>query len=151
MDFLTHRLRLSPPAVSRAPRARGGRRPVRRRKAWGLLALLVIPLTTCTGGCQSSSEGVPRTLPGSEEGGARAFSPDGRALALGPGKGRVRLWDPAAGQERPCSISHPDTVWSLAFSPDGKHLASGSRDETVRLWDATTGRETDCLRHDGWV
>jgi WD40 repeat protein/serine/threonine protein kinase len=50
----------------------------------------------------------------------RAFSPDGRTLAM-TGREGVELWDSATGRLR---ATLPGRFWSLAFSPDGKTLAA---------------------------
>ncbi|HEV3259806.1 MAG TPA: hypothetical protein VG013_23260 [Gemmataceae bacterium] len=68
-----------------------------------------------------------------------AFSPDGKAIALGSGN-CVRLWEVATGKELRRLKGHEDEVSSLAFSPDGKTLASGSWDRTVCFWEVSTGK-----------
>jgi WD40 repeat protein len=65
-----------------------------------------------------------------EEGGSPvAFSPDGRALAVGDD-----LWDLTTGKKAGRLAGHRGEVESLAFSPDGARLASGSMDTTVLVW-----------------
>ncbi len=76
-----------------------------------------------------------------------AFSPDGKILATGHGRGPLRFWDAATGKElRRCSGCQ--SAQCLAFSLDGKTLASGggggllgSQDQTIRFWDVASGRE----------
>ena len=76
------------------------------------------------------------------------FSPDGRTLASGSSRGRVRLWDLAAGTPTaaPASV-HEDGVQALSFSPDGATLASGSSDR-ADLWDVAKGASIRRLQSD---
>ncbi len=68
-----------------------------------------------------------------------AFSPDGKRLAIGDGKGSVQVWDVATGQVVLMCTGHSGGVRSVAFSPDGERLASGSDDKTVKLWSSERG------------
>jgi hypothetical protein len=63
-----------------------------------------------------------------------AFSPDGRALAVGSDNA-VSLWEVATGGKRAEFAGHAGTVHALAFAPDGRRLASGSDDTTILVWD----------------
>ena len=65
-----------------------------------------------------------------------AFSPDGEALATAGMSRKVRLWNPATGQELLTLEGHKAQINSVAFSPDGSVLASCSHDGAVRLWRA---------------
>ncbi len=75
-----------------------------------------------------------RTRPG-PEGGALAFSPDGKRLAAGGGDGAVRVWDAAGGADPASVRAHEKSVTALAFRPGGRHLATASADHTAKLWD----------------
>ena len=93
----------------------------------------------------------------------RAFSPDGRCLALEMSDGTVTLYELASGQPRriygtkrtpPSAVnSDPlagfvgDPVFidqskvSVAIAPDGKLLALSGPGGSVHLWDVVTGKE----------
>ncbi|ROO88508.1 WD domain G-beta repeat uncharacterized protein [Actinocorallia herbida] len=64
-----------------------------------------------------------------------ALTPDGRTLATGFAKGRLRLWNTETGAPAGALLEpHTDTVRAVAFSPDGTRLATTSHDGTATLW-----------------
>jgi WD40 repeat protein len=69
-----------------------------------------------------------------------AFSPNGKALALGRQDATVRLWDPTSGKDLLTLRRHGSEVTSVAFNRNGKTLASGSSDGSLALWDLSTGK-----------
>jgi WD40 repeat protein len=86
-----------------------------------------------------------------------AFSPDGKALAVGSaryGDGSsqfgVEVWDVAGARLR-WNGPQTDMVRKVAFSPDGARVGSASFDGTGRLWDAASGALVADLKYDYWV
>jgi WD40 repeat protein len=84
--------------------------------------------------------------------GAIQFSPDGKLLATGHTKGKIKLWNVDERRlQRTIDAYKPGyNVTSLAFSPDGQSLAAGaSRDDIktspeteLTLWNVETGELT---------
>lgn len=93
-----------------------------------------------------------RLLGGSDRNSALAFSPDGKALAVGAW-GTVKLVELSGGKGLPGPAPFKDWVCSVAFSPDGKLLASAGGSEfkparngnktsaEVKLWDTAAKAE----------
>lgn len=83
---------------------------------------------------------------------AIAYSPDGLLLAAGSRDGKVKLYDPVAGQERRTLAAHRKEVHCLAFSRDGKTLISAGPDGAIKVWEVQTGKELRTLAgHKGGV
>jgi WD40 repeat protein len=84
--------------------------------------------------------------------GALAFSPNGKALAVGGGARteQVSLWDVGAAAPKKVADlpGHSGWLYAIAFAPDGSFLVSGGSDCTVRIWDlgAAGGRQRFALR-----
>ena len=94
-------------------------------------------------------------LPASACAACLAFSPDGKALAVGGRKegqagqtGLLFVFDPATGKKQVHITAHPGSTQALAFAPDGKTLATGGDEVSVRLWDARTGKPVREMRSD---
>ncbi len=71
--------------------------------------------------------------------GPRAFSPDGKTLAVNAA-GRILLWEATTGKDLLPLDRLSWGVGRAVFTPDGKSIASDSA-EGVILWDPLTGRE----------
>jgi WD40 repeat protein len=69
---------------------------------------------------------------------ALALSPDGTTLACATGEPRIRLWDVAAVEERPCSLGQVGACVSLSYAADNRTLA-GAVGTKVLLWDTKSG------------
>jgi WD40 repeat protein len=72
---------------------------------------------------------------------AMAFSPDGRYLVTGAGKGALQVWDAETGEKVGTLGSHGQDIRGVVFSRVGGHLASSSGDGKVKLWDVTNLRD----------
>ncbi len=68
-----------------------------------------------------------------------AFSPDGKALAVGAGR-EVVLWDVRSGRQTHVFPSSKETVRAVTFSQDGTKLAAAAYDDAVTVWDVKTRR-----------
>jgi len=71
---------------------------------------------------------------------ALAWSPDGQALAVGTGSGRLRLYTPDLASFRELAPPANFAVNNLAFSPSGAFLALGGTQDTFRLYDPRSGQ-----------
>lgn len=96
------------------------------------------------------------TLKGPDSFMAAAFSPDGRLLATGGGRGLL-LWNPQTGKQVRALEGHQMLVECLAFHPDGTHLVSGTSDfphqngrtNELFVWEVNTGRLVQRLEGNG--
>jgi WD40 repeat protein/tetratricopeptide (TPR) repeat protein/tRNA A-37 threonylcarbamoyl transferase component Bud32 len=97
-----------------------------------------------------------------------AFSPDGRWIADGSLRGRVRLWEISSGRLLR-ELQHHDGshdkalissrgailtnngIMALAFRPDGKMLMAAGKGGMIRLWDPATGKRLTDLNNPGDV
>jgi WD40 repeat protein/serine/threonine protein kinase len=87
---------------------------------------------------------------------ALAFTPDGRALAVGTGAGDIHLVDFAAGKTLARLSAGEGEIRTLAFSPDGKKLVSNQvlpalQRGLLRLWTLTNGSSKELGLSYGWI
>jgi RNA polymerase sigma factor (sigma-70 family) len=72
-------------------------------------------------------------------GGAVAFAPDGKTLALVGNGPAIRLVNPVTGKDRLALARHANPVLTTAFSPDGKVIVTHDS-QTIFFWDRLTGQ-----------
>jgi WD40 repeat protein len=83
---------------------------------------------------------------------ALAFSPDGKALAVGCADAQLLLFNPADGKFLRALAGHTSAVSGLAFHPAGAVLASAGKDRTLRLWSVANGQPLKALEgHTAWA
>ncbi len=81
-----------------------------------------------------------------------AFSPNGKTVVSGDGKGIIKLWDLATGRELR-TLKYSGSVNSVAFSPDNRTVVLGGdryykkSDHSIKLWDVVTGRVRTLAGH----
>ncbi len=120
-------------------------------------AVTVTSAANATGGLLQTKPQHPFTLSGTppnDHYGCVLFSPDGRWLAVGEAKPRIRLRDRTTGAERIVPVVAPaDGITALAFSPDSRLLAGGggAGDNSIHLWNLTAGTEVLLTGHGGWI
>ena len=92
---------------------------------------------------------VVKLMPGADNEGPFAFSPDKRLIAGNDLEGKVILWDASSGQIVRRLSGHPGGTTAAAFSSDTQRLASGGKDKMIRIWDVSTGGELLALSGPG--
>src|SRR5205814_2892 len=74
-----------------------------------------------------------------------AFTPDGKALVVGPGNGKVHVWDVDLAELRLTIDTDTRERFgrgnTLALSADGKTVALGTGATALRFFDLATGKE----------
>ena len=109
----------------------------------GRRVLVTSPQDDATHEIDAQSLRVVRRYPAG--GFAGALSPDGGALALGSGDGRVRLLDLRSGEARLFARRHRAGVIDITFTPDGRTLVSSDFDGGVIAWDVARGEVSEEL------
>lgn len=125
---------------------------------WGQLILLTIALS---GMCWGQSELTARWVTIQPPGGASALalSADRHLLAVGDGKGTVRVYALPGGQQIAVLLATPTgskaqggAISALAFSSDGRWLGVGQNGGKVGVWDLNMRRQIIAvLAHSGAV
>jgi WD40 repeat protein len=84
---------------------------------------------------RTSEPVFPLPFPSDQACFAVSFSPDGRYLVTGGGKGALQVWDAETGREVGTLGTHDQDVQGVVFSRVGGHLATSSGNGEVKLWD----------------
>ena len=74
------------------------------------------------------------------------FSHDGRSVASGDGRRRVKIWDPDTGTEKATFAGHSEAVRSVAFSADDRTLIASAHDGSVWIWDVAARKVRNIIR-----
>lgn len=82
------------------------------------------------------------------------YAADGALLAVGDGRGGIRIWHPSTGggaEGTELTVpgpgrAHTGPVNALGLTPDGATLVSAGDDQSARVWDLATARVTAELR-----
>lgn len=77
---------------------------------------------------------------------AAAISADGKWLAAGDGKGKVRIWTLSDQKEVAVIQAHQGHITELAFSPDSRLLATTSYAGDVTVWQLPEGKKLKTLK-----
>src|SRR5262249_10260393 len=72
---------------------------------------------------------------------ALAFSPDGKAVAVGHTSSWIRLIDVASGENLGPSVGTSLGAYKTAFTLDDQTIVTARRGPSFALWDAATGKE----------
>jgi WD40 repeat protein len=83
-----------------------------------------------------------------------AHSPDGKAIAVGDAKGRIRFYSAKTGEEKQVLCEEGKAIRDIAFSPDGKMVATirvpNKAGATVSLWDFENGKLLRNIKASEW-
>ena len=82
-----------------------------------------------------------------------AWSPDGRAIAIGQWDGKLAFWGGVSDKvlKSAAATNARSDVNGLAWSPDGRMLATAQQDGKVRIWNPETAEILRTLEgHTGW-
>jgi WD40 repeat protein len=92
------------------------------------------------------------SLRSSQEGGAVAFSPDSRMLALGEGDGKVRVVESATGKEVFSRPTLRGLITGLEFHPTGKWISVASaQDSEIHVIEVKSGNEVSSHQQQGSI
>jgi WD40 repeat protein len=75
-----------------------------------------------------------------------AISPDGKWVAAGDQKGRIRVWTLNDQAEVASFLAHEGHITQIAFSPDSQRLATTSFSGEVRLWQMPDGKKLKSIK-----